>query len=138
MIFFLSLILFPTHTFAFPEMIRHGYTNCITCHLSSNGGGTLTEYGRAISKDVMSRGAFFWETKMDLKTPLENKDEQPLAGSFSLPKGLYLGGDFRALQLIEDNPRQTRGEFVFMQADLEGAYSDGKRLAVDEIGRAHV
>ena len=42
----------PSH--AFPEMVRHGYANCITCHISPDGGGVLTAYGRSLSREVLS------------------------------------------------------------------------------------
>lgn len=136
-IFALLALLAPLNARAFPEFARHGYTNCITCHASPNGGGILTEYGRAISKELLSHGSWFFESQMDLQAPLENSDEQALGGTVRLPKGLSLGGDVRALQMILDNSRQSSGRFVFMQADLEAALSDGKRITVDgTIGRA--
>ncbi len=131
----LFLFLLPLVAHAYPEFARHGYTNCITCHASPTGGGILTEYGRAIAKELLSHGSFFFEKKMDLK--IENSDEQFLNGSTHLPRGLSLGGDVRALQLFIDNPQKTSGDFIFMQADLEAALSDGKRIVVDgTIGRA--
>src|SRR6185503_6827988 len=33
---------------AYPNMIRLGYTSCATCHVSPQGGGVLTRYGRGI------------------------------------------------------------------------------------------
>lgn len=122
---------------AFPEMVRHGYTNCVTCHTSPSGGGMLTEYGRAIGKEVLSHGSWFFEKGMDLRKPLENQDEQPLGGALALPKGLSLGGDVRALQLVVDNKQRSMGRFILMQADLELAWYDGKRFLVDAtIGRS--
>ena len=130
------LLLFSPTAHAFPEFVRHGYTNCITCHASPTGGGILTEYGRAISKELLSRGSWFFENRMDLPA-VDTHEEQALNGSVSLPRGISLGGDARALQLISDDSKATRGRFVFMQADLEAALSDGKRITVDgTIGRA--
>lgn len=132
----LLLAIWPVSAHAFPEFVRHGYTNCVTCHASPTGGGLLTEYGRAISKELLSHGSFFWENRMELP-PAEDKSEQPMNGTVELPRGLSIGGDARALQLIDDNPKETRGQFVFMQADLEAALSDGQRLSIDgTIGRA--
>jgi len=34
--------------YAYPNMIRLGYTSCATCHVSPQGGGVLTRYGRGI------------------------------------------------------------------------------------------
>ena len=42
---------------AFPEMIRLGYVNCTSCHVSPNGGGLLTDYGRSISSEALSTWA---------------------------------------------------------------------------------
>ena len=39
---------------AFPELTRHGYASCIACHVSPNGGGVLTPYGRNLSLDMLS------------------------------------------------------------------------------------
>ena len=39
---------------AFPDMIRHGYTNCTACHVSPSGGGVLNAYGRSLSKELIS------------------------------------------------------------------------------------
>ncbi len=38
----------------FPEMVRHGYVNCVACHMSPDGGGVLTPYGRSLSKELLS------------------------------------------------------------------------------------
>lgn len=134
---FLLILFLSGSAHAFPEMIRHGYSNCVTCHASPGGGGILTEYGRALSKELLSNGRFFFENRMDLKTPLENQEEQLLGGTVSLPKGLSVGGDIRALQLVTDNKRQSMGRFILMQADLELAWHDGKRVTVaGTIGRA--
>jgi hypothetical protein len=136
--FILVLFLFPLIANAFPEFVRHGYTNCATCHASPTGGGLLNEYGRSLSKELLSHGSFFWESSVPSPAPgtPEDHSEAPLYGTVNLPKGISLGGDARAVQLIEDNPKETKGQFVFMQADLEAAYSDGHRLTLDgTIGR---
>jgi hypothetical protein len=46
-LFLLSLVL-PASAYALPTMIRLGYTNCAVCHLSPQGGGLLTPYGKGI------------------------------------------------------------------------------------------
>jgi len=45
----LSLLLVPSSsTFALPTMIRLGYNNCAACHVTPQGGGLLTPYGKGI------------------------------------------------------------------------------------------
>ncbi|RYZ63714.1 MAG: hypothetical protein EOP05_23120, partial [Proteobacteria bacterium] len=39
---------------AYPDLIRHNYVNCTTCHVSPTGGGAMTEYGRAMSHELLS------------------------------------------------------------------------------------
>lgn len=92
--------------FAFPEMQRHGYVNCTTCHVSPNGGGALTEYGRALITEALST----WGTEAEASTAylIESK-----------PEWLDLGGDFRTLYLYRNNPDFKEGQWIFMQADLE-------------------
>src|SRR3954452_12614673 len=46
---------------AFPENVRHGYTNCVSCHVNPNGQGLLNPYGRQLSKAMQSYGKFFFE-----------------------------------------------------------------------------
>jgi hypothetical protein len=51
---FSLLLLVSGRAMGFPDLIRHGYTNCIACHVSPNGGGVLTKYGRSLSKELLS------------------------------------------------------------------------------------
>ncbi|NBX68187.1 MAG: hypothetical protein EBR01_04405 [Proteobacteria bacterium] len=108
----------------FPEMIRHGYPNCITCHVSPNGGGLITPYGRALSQEVLStwttenESAFLWST-------------------VELPDWINAGGDFRAVQTRLDTPSYRSGKWVIMQADAEMAISNGEFTVLATIGKSH-
>ena len=120
--FFLALasqVVFP-----FPEMIRHGYSNCITCHVSPNGGGLVTPYGRALSQEVLST----WHR--------ENESDF-LWGLVPSPEWLNLGGDFRYVQTHLDTPDTKTGRFIVMQADIEAAASLGKFSFVATVGKSH-
>ncbi|MFM8268927.1 MAG: hypothetical protein ACKN9V_01970 [Pseudomonadota bacterium] len=111
---FTFILVFLSQTiFAFPQNVRAGYANCVTCHQSPTGGGILTSYGRKLSADWMSA----WGR--------ENEDEF-LYGSVSLPQWLNMGGDIRALQLYQNRASRESAEFIFMQADVEAAASIGK------------
>ena len=41
---------------ALPTMVRLGYTGCASCHVSPQGAGPLTEYGRGIDQAQSLRG----------------------------------------------------------------------------------
>lgn len=127
-------LLAPLSAFAFPEMIRHGYVNCSTCHVSPSGGGLLSEYGRALSKEALSRGRWFFESVAQGKSA--DTEEAFLGGTVAAPKWLNLGGSVRMLQAVRETPREIAGRFILMQADLEFGVSDGKRFSlVGTLGR---
>jgi hypothetical protein len=42
--------------FALPTMVRIGYTNCAACHLSPQGAGPLSDYGRGIDRAQSLQG----------------------------------------------------------------------------------
>lgn len=46
----ISLLLMSAPLSASPAMIRVGYTTCSACHISPQGGGLLTDYGKGIDK----------------------------------------------------------------------------------------
>jgi len=99
---------FAQMTWAFPEMARHGYTNCTACHISTTGGGVLTPYGRELSKEVLST----WS----------REGEQEFAYNLVRPPDwLTLGADFRSLQQYMDTSTATSAKFIYMQGDLEAA-----------------
>lgn len=102
---------FSTVTSAFPELISHGYTSCVSCHVSPTGGGIVTPYGRALSDEAIS----IWSGS--------ETETQFLNGKVTLPPWLLLGGDIRAAQLHKDDPTIRKGVIIFMQADLEAVAS---------------
>jgi hypothetical protein len=117
----LSLAILPQRLQAFPEMIRHGYNNCNTCHVSPAGGGILTAYGRELSKEVLST----WGTE---------REHSPVYGLTELPKNLWLGGDIRGIQTYRDTPNVREGRWFLMQADLEAAWTTAAYTAVASVG----
>ena len=122
---FLSLLIFsamaPQKAWAFPEMVRDGYVNCISCHVSPTGGGTLTSYGRALSKDILSYAGEDFEAKA-------------LYGAVDFPKWILMGGDVRFLQLYSDTPTVRQATFFPMEADLEAAAIVGKFTVDATVG----
>jgi hypothetical protein len=105
----LIVVLFPSRALAFPEMIRHGYPNCTSCHVSPTGGGVLTPYGRQLSKEVLST----WGT-----------DQETLFIDYvKTSDNLNLGGDLRGAQIYQNSPTLVNASFINMQEDLEAAYT---------------
>ena len=105
---------------AFPELVRHGYPNCATCHYSPTGGGVLTEYGRALSKEIVSR----WGAE----------NEEQAFYFYKFRKRLALGGDLRALWVEKKTGRETKSLWVPMQADVEAAAESGRFTLVLSAG----
>lgn len=124
----LSLI-FLIHAFnhdkavAFPNFVRHGYFGCVACHVSPTGGGILSEYGRELSRELLST----WGS--------EGKESQAAYGLVEMPEWLSIGGDFRVLQVTQENPLINRGLFFNMQADVEAAVFYKNITFLGTIGR---
>jgi hypothetical protein len=106
---------------ALPEMTRHGYQRCDTCHASPDGGGTLTAYGRALSKEVLST----WGTEAETNWAY---------GAVKLPEWAALGGNVRFAQVHFENASLRSGRPILMQADLEAALTHGKFTADATLG----
>lgn len=103
-----------TAGFAYPELVRRGYANCITCHVSPTGGGILTTYGRSLIPEVLS-------------TTGNEEQSKFLYGVIDLPEWLLGGGDFRVLGAYAGFNGDGNFKIVVpMQADLEAAASVDK------------
>ncbi len=125
---------------AYPELVRHGYTNCITCHSSPAGGGLLTEYGRALSKEVLSSGRFFFERSAPpvvegAATPEHPREEDFLYGYVEPPRWLTVGGDIRTLQSYSNTALVEQAQFIVMQVDAEVLATRGRFGVQGTIGR---
>jgi hypothetical protein len=121
--FFIAQSFLTENLWAFPEMIRHNYVNCTSCHWSPTGGGLLTPYGRTLSGEVAStwamenEGAFLW-------------------GAVKTPKWLQMGGDLRFVQVFRNNRLYKEAKFITMQADLEAGVQVDKFSFVGTIGKS--
>lgn len=125
---FLALALPGPSARAFPEMIRNGYNNCVSCHVSPNGGGVLNDYGRSIVREELA----IW------KSGDENNREHLFAyGAIAdspISKWLKGGGDVRLLYLYRDDSIATQTRTLLMQADVEAAAVLGKTTLVAAVG----
>lgn len=104
----LIIFLFSSPVFAFPELVRHDYPHCFSCHVSPTGGGVLTQYGREISKAVLST----WGT--------DNENEAGFAYNLvTTPDWLDAMGLFRSVYAHQNTPFINQSQYIFMQNDLE-------------------
>lgn len=103
----LLLLCFSEKSYAFPELTREGYQHCNSCHASPNGGGVLTQYGRGLSKDLLST----WGTD----------EEVPFLYLLKTPEWLDMGGDVRMIETLMDTAQFEQAQFILMQADVEAA-----------------
>lgn len=120
---YIGLIFFAlasVKTWAYPEMIRHGYANCIACHVSPNGGGALTEYGRMISKELLSTWSAKDEESFLYLAKLKKK----------IPEKIHVGGDIRTAYTFRSTPTRIEGSTILMQSDLEAYYSLHPKVTV--------
>ncbi len=122
----LAVILLSAVANAFPDTARHGYVNCSTCHVSPSGGGLLNNYGRSLSRELMSTWGY--------------KDEElPLHGIISIPdkfiQNFAIGGDSRYISRRQRTPTRNTDEGFLMQAQLRAALLFEKFKFVAAIGR---
>jgi len=118
---------------AFASTIRHGYTQCVPCHVDPSGAGPLTAYGRAIADEAI---------RMRFPGEAEQAEDSPpsaafLWGAIPLPDQLILQGDVRYAHLeqkVEAVPVMSRG--IWMQLDMGAALRLGAFTASASLGYA--
>lgn len=116
----LALILVTEDSGAFPEMVRHGYIHCTTCHVSPSGGGLMTPYGRSLSKELLSRWSYEGEENL-LHGAIKNENILNWVNGVR-EVGFNVGGDIRYLQLYRNSRFVEEGKFITMQRDMEVAF----------------
>jgi len=121
--------LYPARASAYPWMIRHDYTGCVTCHADPSGAGLLTQYGRAQS-DVLLRMHYF-----------SGQAEEPSStagtawGLVTPPDWLLAGGSLRELYMYsKPDGQKALTAAVLMQADLRAQIRVGGFRASGTIG----
>lgn len=126
---FLILFFVSRLAWAFPDMVRNGYIHCNSCHTNMAGGGLLTEYGRALSRELLSQ-----QTLAGI-APTE-RDEKFASGLLKTPDWLLLGGDVRLLQFFSESKAASRARFLIMQVDLDASAQISDRWRIfGSIGR---
>jgi hypothetical protein len=117
----LLLFLIPVPAKAFPEMVRHHYTHCTTCHVSPAGGGLMTTYGRSLSKELLSRWAYEGEENI-LHGAIKKEAILGWLNGSREHIGFNIGGDLRFLQRYTNSKTLEQARFFPMQRELEAAF----------------
>jgi hypothetical protein len=94
---------------AYPEMVRHGYVNCLACHNGPHGGDLLSQYGRELGKELLSRDDSIFKSADSEKKYLE----------IETPEWLNVGASARFLQAFSESSVASKGQFVIMQMDID-------------------
>jgi len=115
------LVTLPGTVWAHPELVRHGYANCNSCHVSPSGGGVLNSYGRSLSQALVST----WGTE---------PEAAPFYGIAPLPENIHAQAFIRGVQFVRDTPRALSGKLVMMQTDLDIATTFGNLSTVIAVG----
>lgn len=117
----LILSLFSYSALGFVENITHGYQSCLACHVSPSGGGLLSDYGRSLSKELMS--TWGWQGS-----------EEPLFGAVKNKEWFKVGGDVRAIQTYFDNKETRQGRQFTMQKNIELGFNFDQLWFVGTLG----
>lgn len=119
---FIFLLLVSFSAWSYPELSRHGYVNCTACHASPSGGGILNQYGRELSKELLST----WS---------KEGEQKPLYGVVNDSEKFYLAAFVRGLQLHRETATVREGRPILMQADIESAVVFGNLTVDGTVGR---
>lgn len=117
-----ALLYAPGPAVAFVENVTHGYPNCMACHVSPTGGGLLNDYGRSLSKELMSTWGG-WKNS-----------EQPLFGALKNREKVKFGGHFRTIQTYLENSQVQQGRQFNMQKNVEVGVQHEKLWVVATAG----
>ncbi|MCB0379559.1 MAG: hypothetical protein KDD33_13790, partial [Bdellovibrionales bacterium] len=118
---FLIIFLNLSASYAFERMVTHGYPACIACHVSPNGGGLLTDYGRSLSKELLST----WGVSDVFARP---------AFSVKNTERVKIGGDVRGIQTYFKNSNVDQGRLFPMQQNVELGLNVGNAMLVGTLG----
>jgi hypothetical protein len=99
-------------SFSYPDLVRHGYVNCNTCHTSHSGGDLLTPYGRSLNKEILASPFSF----VKIEEGNQNPDKPWLQWGFNS----------KLLQSFVENSASSKARFMIMQvqADVLMSYQD--------------
>lgn len=121
-ILFVFVFCFSMAAWSYPDLSRHGYVNCTACHVSPSGGGILNQYGRELSKELLST----WS---------KEGEQKPFYGLIKDSDKFFLAGFVRGLQLHRETATVKEGRPILMQADIEAAAIFSSITVAGTVGR---
>lgn len=125
-VFLVLLVLATVKSFAYPDMIRHGYVNCMACHTTHQGGDMLSAYGRELGKELYSRNDSLFKSANAEKSYWE----------IETPEWLKVGANVRLLQTMSESSVASKGRFMIMQVDVDSLFKVNERTIVyASVGR---
>jgi len=128
----LLLLLIGGNAHAFPEMIRHNYINCTTCHVAPSGGGLLTPYGRSLSKELLSTWSYQGEENLGHGLIQDEKVLNWVNGNQDV--GFNFGGDVRYIDVYQNTSAVRASKFFPMEREVEGAFKVHNLTLVSTFG----
>ena len=125
----LVIVSFARRADAYAWMIRHGFTDCQTCHADPSGGGLLTPFGRLIGNSTLRT----------LYGRNDNGANDDFLSLVPLPDAVLLGGDARYFyytrkQKSPGAPGTVTNDNFLMQADATGQVKVWRLRANGSIG----
>lgn len=128
------IFLFSCLSFSYPAWISYGYNNCVACHYNGQGGGSLTDYGKAVWASELTAKNLFASNKSDE----ELGQNSGFPGAKLLPSQIKPGLKYRGLW-FQNNPglRPGMNKYITMQADLALALvfdEEGKYVFASSVG----
>jgi len=125
------IVAWPSPARAYAWMIRHGYTQCVQCHVDPSGSGALTQYGR-VQSEALLRSRYGWEKPDD-----DDKLGKFLFGAVTLPDELDFGGSIRVLSLHDKAEGSALLQrLIWMQLDAKATLTSGRLLGSASLGYA--
>jgi len=111
----LAFLVFSSRASAYPDFIGYGYNSCMTCHYNGQGGGALTDYGRALfANEITARDVF--PVSMDEDAISESSEFLP---HHPMPWWFRPGVKYRGLWFQNNPGSDAKTEkFYNMQNDI--------------------
>jgi hypothetical protein len=111
----LAQVFVTPSAFAYPHYIGYGYSSCLTCHYQPNGGGPLTDYGRAVAATTLAAKPFFVSS---VTTDDDLAEHSGVVGKVdAMPDWLRAQGNYWGAWLLSSLENHPQKYWINMQAE---------------------